>query len=97
MAITEENTNPFAWGSLADQLQNSWTTEPNPELIKQSQQIEGLGGAIPAPQKPGSPVQKSQEKTQENTEKSTADLLDDTNDPIATLSKEPQYEIKRYN
>lgn len=97
MAITEENTNPFSWGSLADQLQNSWTTQPNPELIEQSQQIEGLGEAIPAPQKPGSPVQKSQEKTQENTEKSTADLLDDTNDPIATLSKEPQYAIKRYN
>ena len=97
MAITEENTNPFSWGSLADQLQNSWAPQQNPELIEQSQQIEGLGEAIPTPQKQGSPVQKSQEKTQENTEKSTADLLDDTNDPIATLSKEPQYAIKRYN
>ncbi len=97
MAITEENTNPFSWGSLADQLQNSWTTQQNPELIKQSQQIEGLGEAIPAPQKQGSPVQKSQEKTLENTEKSTVDLLDDTNDSLATLNKGSQYEIKRYN
>lgn len=97
MAITEENTNPFSWGSLADQLQNSWTTQQNPELIEQSQQIEGLGEAIPAPQKQGSPVQKSQEKTLENTEKSTVDLLDDTNDSLATLNKGSQYEIKRYN
>ena len=97
MAITEENTNPFSWGSLADQLQNSWTTQQNPELIEQSQQIEGLGEAIPAPQKQGSPVQKSQEKTLENTEKSTVDLLNDTNDSLATLNKGSQYEIKRYN
>lgn len=97
MAITEENTNPFSWESLADQLQNSWAPQPNPELIEQSQQIEGLGDTIPTPQKQNSPVEKSQEKILENTEKSTVDLLDDTNDSLATLNKDPQYEIKRYN
>ena len=97
MAITEENTNPFSWGSLADQLQNSWATQPNPELIEQSQQIEGLGEAIPAPQKQNSPIKKIQENPLENTEKSTVDLLDDTNDSLATLNKGSQYEIKRYN
>lgn len=97
MAITEENTNPFSWGSLADQLQNSWTTQQNPELIEQSQQIEGLGEAIPAPQKQNSPIEKIQGNPLENTEKSTVDLLDDTNDSLATLNKGSQYEIKRYN
>ena len=97
MAITEENTNPFSWGSLADQLQNSWATQPNPELIEQSQQIEGLGEVIPAPQKQNSPIEKTQGNSLENTEKSTVDLLDDTNDSLATLNKGSQYEIKRYN
>lgn len=97
MAITEENTNPFSWGSLADQLQNSWTTQQNPELIEQSQQIEGLGEAIPAPQKQNSPIEKIQGISLENTEKSTVDLLDDTNDSLATLNKGSQYAIKRYN
>jgi hypothetical protein len=42
-------------------------------------------------------LQKSQEKTLEDSEKSTVDLLDDTNDSLAKLNKGPQYEIKRYN
>lgn len=97
MAITEENTNPFSWGSLADQLQNSWAIQPNPELIEQSQQIEGIGDSISNPQKLNTSLQKSQEKTLEDSEKSTVDLLDDTNDSLAKLNKGPQYEIKRYN
>jgi hypothetical protein len=82
---------------LADQLQNSCTTQQNPELIEQSQQIEGLGEAIPAPQKQNSPIEKIQGNSLENTGKSTVDLLDDTNDSLATLNKGSQYEIKRYN
>lgn len=97
MAITEENTNPFIWESLADQLQDVWTAQPDSELVVQSQQIEGLGDSISSPQKQAPLVQWSPKKELGNLEKSTVDLLDDTKDSIAVLDKEPQYTIKRYN
>lgn len=95
MAITEENTNPFAWESLADQLQDAWSQQLNPQLVEQLQEIEWAGTSVSV--SPVSQAPTSQEIGDSSSKMSTVDLLDDTNDSLASLSKEPQYTIKRYN
>lgn len=88
MAITEENTNPFAWESLADQLQNTWKQQESPELL-QSRSISW--------EEMNSPSQQAPNKTVEQKEPSTVELLDDTKEVATILQQEPQYTIKRYN
>lgn len=88
MVITEENGNPFAEQSLADQLLEHLPSEK----VSASPLSDSMSPSVPV----SDPISQKQELVSHEKDTATIDLLDDSN---LANSKEAHadYSIKRYN